>query len=278
MKLHEIHIRDPFILVWENRYYMYGTRGSEAWHSKGTGLDVHVSPDLKNWDGPHVVFTPPAGFWADRDFWAPEVHEYNGAFYMFVSFKSEHQHRGTQILIADTPMGPFRVHSDGPVTPRDWECLDGTLYIDKNNKPYMVFCHEWTQIQDGEICALPLSDDLSRACGEPFLLFKASEPVWATGLDGNYITDGPFLYDSNDDGRLCMIWSSFCAGNYVQAVAFSESDNICGPWKHLGEPIFDRDGGHGMLFKTLDGKRKLILHSPNETPGERPKIIEGISI
>jgi len=273
MKLHEIHIRDPFILVHDNRYYMYGTRGLEAWNSKGTGLDVHTSTDLENWDGPHVIFEPPQGFWADRDFWAPEVHEYKGAFYLFVSLKSEHECRGTQILVADTPMGPFRVHSDEPITPRDWECLDGTLFIDKNKKPYMVFCHEWIQVQDGEICALLLSDDLSRACGEPFLLFKASEPVWAAANDGNYVTDGPFLYYS-DDGKLCMIWSSFADTGYVQAVAYSESGTINGPWRHEDEPIYGRDGGHGMLFTTLAGERKLILHAPNQWPNERPKIID----
>lgn len=37
--------------------------------------------------------------------------------------------RGTQILRADKPEGPFVPLSDGPVTPADWECLDGTLYV-----------------------------------------------------------------------------------------------------------------------------------------------------
>jgi len=254
---------------------MYGTRGSEAWNTKCTGLDVFVSSDLENWDGPHVAFRPPIDFWADKDFWAPEVHEYNGSFYMFVSFKSENACRGTQILIADTPMGPFRIHSDGLVTPRDWDCLDGTLYIDKNHNPYMVFCHEWTQIRDGAMYAVPLSTDLSRAVGEPVLLFKASEPKWATGTNGNYITDGPFLICSNED-MLSMLWSSIADGAYVQAVAYSESGEITGPWKHRETPIFDNDGGHGMIFTTIEGESKLIFHSPNKTSLERPKILDNV--
>lgn len=86
----------------------------------------------------------------------PERKRYKDKFDMFASFKAKGVCRGTQILIADEPAGPYRFHSDGPVTPREWECLDGTLYFDKKDKPWMVFCHEWLQVGDGEICAMPL--------------------------------------------------------------------------------------------------------------------------
>ena len=35
----------------------------------------------------------------------------------------------------------------------------------------MVFCHEWLQVFDGQIAAVPLSDDLGEAIGEPEILF-----------------------------------------------------------------------------------------------------------
>ena len=62
---------------------------------------------------------------------------------------------------------PFVPLSDGPVTPADWECLDGTLYVAANGTPYLVFCHEWLQVKDGEMCAMPLTPDLTAAAGEP---------------------------------------------------------------------------------------------------------------
>ena len=46
----DINIRDPFVLYEDGTYYMYGTRGSEAWTDKSTGLDVYVSNDLENWE------------------------------------------------------------------------------------------------------------------------------------------------------------------------------------------------------------------------------------
>ena len=178
MKREDINIRDPFILPYEGKYYLYGSRGSEVWEDNATGLDVYVSDDLENWSEPKEIFTRTADFWADRHYWAPEVYAYNGAFYMFASFKSADRCRGTMVLKADKPDGKFTVHSEGTITPPDWESLDGTLYISKSGKPYMIFCHEWVQINDGEMCAIEMSADLKRAVGEPILLFKASEASW----------------------------------------------------------------------------------------------------
>ena len=271
MKLQDIHIRDPFILLEGGRYYLYGSRGNEAW-GKATGLDVYESDDLVSWSGPSVVFTPPEEFWADMHFWAPEVHQYHGKFYMFVSFKSETACRGTQILVADTPKGPFTLHSDGPVTSRDWECLDGTLYIDRDGKPYMVFCHEWLQVKDGEMCAVRLSDDLKQAVGEPFLLFRASEPDWALKDKTEFVTDGPWMYRTAS-GKLLMLWSSSAANGYVEAIAYSDNVDVTGRWQHQKQLLFDQDGGHGMIFTSKEGKLFFILHNPNNSPMERPVIL-----
>jgi len=272
MKLNEIHIRDPFILLEKDTYYLYGTRGSEL-KKLCTGLDVYTSTDLAEWSNPIEVFLKPENFWADHDFWAPEVHKYNEKYYMFVSFKSPDRCRTTQILIADKPTGPFIPHSDGSLTPKHWECLDGTLYIDKNNVPFMVFCHEWVQIKDGEMWTVQLSADLKTAVGEPFLLFKASEPGWADHESGRFVTDGPFMYRTKC-GQLLMIWSSLDKSGYVEAVAVSDNGDITGKWSHNQDLLFTEDGGHGMIFKATDGEIRLVLHSPNKSPYERPIIID----
>ena len=33
MKLADINIRDPFVLLHEGKYYLYGTRGATCWGS-----------------------------------------------------------------------------------------------------------------------------------------------------------------------------------------------------------------------------------------------------
>jgi len=133
----DIQIRDPFVLPMaeEGCYYLFGTTDRNAWDGPGTGFDTYRSRDLETWEGPFPAFRPEPGFWATTQFWAPEVHRYRGRFYLFASFKAPGVCRGTEILVADSPLGPFRPHSRGPVTPPQWECLDGTLVIDDAGKP-----------------------------------------------------------------------------------------------------------------------------------------------
>ena len=274
MKLNEINIRDPYVLVYGGKYYMYGTRGNECWNDEAFGFDVYISEDLENWSGPKTIFEREESFWGRKNFWAPEVYYYNGAFYMFASFKAENRHRATVILRSDSPNGMFKVYADG-ITPEDWECLDGTLYIE-DGVPYMVFCHEWTQVSDGEICAVRLKEDLSGRDSEPFVLFRASEADWAVSVseDGkNYVSDGPFLMRLKN-GSLIMLWSSFGKNGYVQAVSRSDNGKINGKWENRTEDcLFDRDGGHGMIFTAKEGEKYLVIHSPNKRGLERPRFI-----
>lgn len=275
MRTDEINIRDPFVLLNEDTYYLYGTRGSTCW-GEATGFDVYASADLESWEGPTPCFENDGTFWADRNYWAPEVHPWQGAFYMFASFKSAARRRGTAILRAETPKGPFVPWSDGPVTPSDWECLDGTFYADEAGNPWIVFCHEWVQVGDGEVWAMPLTKDLRSPAGEPRLLFRASEAKWSklihhsSGQDG-YVTDGPFIWKAKD-GRLLCLWSSLAESGYTQALAVSDTGRIDSHFSQL-PPLFERDGGHGMLFKTKENRLMLTLHSPNEHLKERPRFI-----
>lgn len=270
MKREDIRIRDPFILADKDEgvYYMYGTTELGAGLEAGDRFEAYVSRDLDNFEGPFTVFHgAQINFWADRDYWAPEVHFYRGKYYLFGSFKAENHVRATQILVADNPLGMFNPLTDEPVTPPEWECLDGTLWVE-NGVPYIVFCHEWLQVEDGEICALQLTDDLKYPAGKPFTLFKASanpavDAFRGSGGDRCRITDGPFLFREGD--MLKMIWSSIAGGKY--AVLEAQADSLRGEWHHGGSR-FAFDGGHAMLFRDFSGKLKISLHHPNTPPNE----------
>lgn len=275
MKNTEINIRDPFVLIEGGKYYMYGTRAKTCWGA-ATGFDCYVSDNMEDWEGPFEVFSKPSDFWADMNCWAPEVHKYQGSFYMFATFKDSKVHGGTAILKADNPLGPFVEHSNGQITPKDWECIDGTFYLAKDGTPYMVFVHEWVQISDGSICAVRLSQDLSEAASQPETLFHASEATaWVVPITNkkrpglHYVTDGPYLYPM-ENGRLLMLWSSFGNEGYTQAIAYSDNGEITGNWIQEDKLLFEKDGGHGMIFKALSGELYLTLHTPNEHLKEHP--------
>ena len=271
-----IRCRDPFIMPYGGKYYFYQT----ATEHDCKGIVCYVSDDLQNWSDPVMVFTPPENFHGVKNFfWAPECHYYKGNFYIFTSvFSSRFNHRTISVYRADNPLGPFEDIADGAISPRDWDAIDGTLYIDKQNNPWLVFVHEWTCMPDnnGSMVAAKLSEDFTHLISEPIHLFYAKDPAWATAG----VTDGPYLY-REDDGTLMMIWSNFSAKGYVVSQMRSQSGEIEGPWEQA--PMlyqrelcenFTADGGHGMIFQRKDGAFMLSLHSPQQLKeGEFEKLL-----
>ena len=272
MKRSDINIRDPFILFENNKYYMYGTRGKN-FGQKTKGFDVYLSTDLENWSEPIECFNSEKFNMNSNVNWAPEVHKYKNKYYMFATFTKPNGLRGTYILVSDSPTGEFKPHSNGAVTPEEWEALDGTFYLDKNGKPFIVFCHEHTQITDGTICYARLNEALTETVGEVTTLFSASSPYWADEKpEGeHYVTDGPFMYRTKTD-ELFMIWSTFIKGKYAECVVEFTDGELNSNFVHL-EPLIDDDGGHGMIFKD-EYKIYLTFHTPNQSLFERPVFVE----
>ena len=292
-KLSEIPIRDPYIMPDKKSgyYYMYKSASVNTSGKVMGGVEAYKSRDLKNWEGPVQVFTVPDDNWITGAVWAPEVHAYNGKYYLFatlnsnIQWKKEQQgwprylFRGTQIFVSDHPDGPFRPFAKVPHTPMDQMALDGTLWVEEG-RPYMIYCHEWVQVIDGAMVLVELAADLSVPAGDPLTLFHASAAGWSTGSSHDnipvksYVTDGCFLYRTKT-GKLLMIWSSFMNGEYAIGIAESVTGKIHGPWVQQEKPLFTQNGGHGMIFRTFEGRLCMTFHRPNSPRGqERARIFE----
>ncbi|MDD3242556.1 MAG: glycoside hydrolase family 43 protein [Eubacteriales bacterium] len=272
LRREEIPIRDPFVLRAEGRFYLYGTTGVQRRAGRPAGFLCYASENLKNFEELGHSFEAPPDFWADRDYWAPEVHALGGRYYMFASFFADNARRGSHVLAADRPEGPF-VPMKERLTPPGWDCLDATLFVEEG-VPYTVFCHEWLQIGDGSMCLQRLAGDLSAPQGEPRVLFHASEAPWCRAYrPGCYITDGPWLVRLTS-GKLLMIWSSMSEGGYAIGMAVADSGSIVGPWRHLSEPLV-MGGGHGMVFEK-DAKQYLTWHTPNEPSGSERAVFRRV--
>ena len=265
LHIRDIRQSDPFILADEasHMYYTYAARFNPEQfpgQKKKGAFYALASRDLIHWSEPQLVFEK-GDFWADLDYWAPECHIWKGRYYLISTFRAEGTYRGCQCLVADSPLGPFKPVKNHLVTPPGWQCLDGTLYVDKAGKPWLVFCHEWLQVCDGQIAAVPLSEDLGEAVGDPIILFRGSEAPWRK-KDTIFVTDGCFPYRCAD-GTLLMLWSSFSDRGYTTGYARSLSGEIYGPWIQEELPIYSLDGAHSMLFRTFEGQLMMSLHSPN---------------
>lgn len=295
-------LHDPYIVADETTrtYYLYTANVESMTGVAGTGTMVYRSRNLRDWLPPEVVFlaSDQEGIWTTDGGWAPEVHAYDGKYYLFTTLHDEsaalpvpppneyglpfqiaNYLRGTVIAVSDSLLGPFEViDKSRPTPPTNLMTLDGTLYVDETGQPWMVYAHEWLQRIDGTIEAIRLRPDLSGTVGDPIFLFKGSDAFWVSeqipaGVPhqiGSYVTDGPQLYHT-PSGALLMLWSTYqkdkaqsggtLGGDYVQTFAVSRSGRLEGPWEQ-GRPLVRRDSGHGMLFHTFDGDLMMVLHRP----------------
>ena len=279
-KRSNLQIRDPYVVKYNDYYYMYNTKGPNT-------VFYYKSKDLNNWEecGTAVEIPKDDDFWAETDVWATEVHEYNSKFYLFVSHLGKSKKRGTQVYVSKTPAGPFKPTKNGPITPFEQSCIDATLFIDDNETPYIVYSHDWPDCFDesknayvGEIWAAQVDKELLNIVGEPFMLFKSDESIiskntpdeWDSEGKHNkrFGSDGPFIQKMKN-GKLYMTWSPYLNDNYVVLSVISESGDIKGPWVHSDTPLFDNNGGHAMFFDDFDGNRIMSIHAPEAYNLER---------
>lgn len=279
--LDSIRLSDPFILADQNTqmYYMTGT-GGMMWKSE----------DLKTWDGPYQVVETDPNSWMGPDpmIWAAELHQYKDKYYFFATFTNRDvkidtvagnviERRASHVLVSDEPDGPYVPMDDPTYLPADQPTLDGTFWVGKDGTPYMIFCHEWLQNLNGTMEKIELKPDLSGTVGNREILFRAKDSPWSKEEDENgnvvpnKVTDGPFLFRTETE-RLGMIWTSWVFDDYVQGVAYSESGTIDGPWIQEEDPITPPNYGHGMLFRTFDGKLLMGLHSHKVVDGRYHRV------
>jgi GH43 family beta-xylosidase len=300
--IHEtsVTMRDPNAVYYNGYYYLYGTGWlcyrSTSLEGPWEPIEMIKHSDLETYGIKTAEKSNP---------WAPELHQYNGKFYLFTTYscgahdcdykvkeymKGRWQvpggHRACIVLEADSPEGPFVPISKnangelGHSTPDDIYTIDATLYVDRDGQPWMVYSKEWMTVDApaGSFYAAKLSEDLSQFISEPQLVFEATLSPEDKSWKSNGCMDGEYFYRAKD-GTLYMLWSPSVASGYSVAVARSESGELDGPWVAESDLLFAKDldggadGGHGSLFTDEHGQLWLVVHSPNSGAPERPTFI-----
>jgi hypothetical protein len=89
LRLPEIQLHDPWILADRSTrtYYLYSSASPRITGKGRTGTLYYTSKDLATWEGPRIAFVAPESSWADPRVgaWAPEVHEYQGKYWLFTT-------------------------------------------------------------------------------------------------------------------------------------------------------------------------------------------------
>ena len=98
---------------------------------------------------------------------------------------------------------------------------------------------------------------------------QRSDSVSLTGLWEYRIADKNTVEASVETWVSSLLYSRESV-SYLSSAGMGENAQ---PYPHQPQLLFRRDGGHGMVFRRLDGQLLFVLHAPNDTPNERPALI-----
>ena len=287
----ELSMSDPFI---------YPNPETQTYYLTSSGGRMWKSQDLNTWTGPYEIADLSGTWCQDAGFAAAaEIHKI-GDYYYYAATYSDHgeiiqaipgrynvPHNQTYILRSDKVEGPytsFAVEPGYDYQPYEWDCIDGTLY-EEDGHIYMIFVHEWTQLIDGTMDYIELSQDLTHTISErPVTMFRASAAPFCREMNSigeatfglkmpGWVTDGPQMFRTQT-GKLGMLWSTWGDERYLQGICYSASGTIAGPWIQEKEAFLANNSGHGMLFRQFDGTLRYIVHHSEGNGPRKPQLWE----
>lgn len=275
---------DPYVLHTNGKYYMYGTGGGAR-----NGFAAYSSVDLINWKHEGQVYhASNVNGWSDSTaawngaYWAPEVYEHNGKFYMFYSAQWK-QNPGKEVenfrigvAVADGPGGPFIDLDDKPVFDPGYPIIDANVLFDERGKIYLYYsraCYKhpvesevaaWARqkgwfdtIEESWVYGVQLKPDFRGVIGEPVLLLRPpvnmddKQSAWesrsVTSREVNRRwTEGSVIFKKGDTYYIMYSANYFGGKNY--AVGYATSKHPLGPFKKAANnPVLEKNTATGGM-------------------------------
>jgi xylan 1,4-beta-xylosidase len=246
---------DPSIIRVGKDYWATST--SSEW---GPQFPLLHSTDLVNWTQTGDVFAHRPE-WAQGNFWAPEISEYKGRYYVYYVGKKKGGHLAVAVATADKPGGPYIDH--GPLVSQEHGSIDPVPCLDENNKPYLVWKDDNNSAHlQTTIWAQPLTEDgLKLMDGEPKALIH-NDVDWEGPL-----VEGPYVLRRGDWFYLFYSGNGCCGNDCHYGMGVARSHSLPGPWeKNPANPILALNDkwkcpGHGSIVTDERGRYWLLYHA-----------------
>ena len=289
---------DPDVLhVKGDKYYMYGTGGAKH------GFAAYSSADLVHWKSEgQVWFANNTNGWSDSTagwdgaYWAPEVYEVKGKFYMFYSAPwkvnpdKEYENFRIGVAVADKPTGPFIDLANRPIFDPGYPVIDANVLFDKDGRLYLYYSRaaykhpveseiaNWArskgwfkEIEESWVYGVELKPDFSGVMGEPVLLLRPpltmndkqaeweSRSVTSKEVNRRW-TEGSVTFRKGDTYYIMYSANYFGGENY--AVGYATSKSPLGPFvKSENNPVLEKNVDKGGIV-TGTGHNS-ITYSPD---------------
>ena len=268
------NIGDPYVLRHGGQYYLYATshfNGFYCWKSK----------NLADWSKPKICYLADERSFGNSCFWAPEVYEFGGRFYMYYTaqwkiYKREELRIG--VAVAEQPEGPFiDVWEERPMFDFGYGVLDAHILKD-GERNYLYYSraganHFVNGAQESEIYVVELGEDWISVKGSgkellvPEQQWEKQEPERK-----QFWNEGAFVLKK--EGRYHMMYSANYFGSRFYGIGGAVADSPLGPFVKYGDnPILATDErisgpGHNSVVEGPDGEYYCVYHA--HTHYDRP--------
>ncbi len=272
-----VELGDPYILrASDGMYYMTGTGGVKD------GFKMYSSADLKDWkDLGRIYQGNTDSSWCIANFWAPELYEKNGLFYLFFSADwrinptNELENFRIGVAVSDSPSGPYKDLYDRPIIDPGYPIIDANLLFE-GDEVYLYYsraCYkhpveseiaDWAreqklfnEIEESWVYGVKLKPDFSGAEGEPVLLLRPpvamsdKQAEWesrsvTSGEVNRRWTEGSTIF--RKDSTYYMMYSANYFGGKNYAVGYATATSPLGPFvKAENNPVLEKNTDQGGM-------------------------------
>ena len=292
-----VQLGDPYVLYTQGTYYMYGTGGADK------GFATYSSKDMVNWNAEGQVYfhnnkngwSDPSASW-EGAYWAPEVYEVKGKYYMVYSAQwkvnptHEQENFRIGVAVADKPTGPFVDLANHPIFDPGYPIIDANVFFDTNGKVYLYYsrcCYKhpvksevadvvrqkgwYKEVEESWVYGIELKPDFSGVLGQPTLLLRPpvslsdkqaeweSRSVMAHEVNRR-CTEGSVTFKKGD--TYYIMYSANHFGGRYYAIGYATSKSPLGPFqKAANNPVLQKNSDEGGIV-TGTGHNS-IAYSPD---------------
>jgi beta-xylosidase len=269
---------DPSVIRHAGWYYAYGTGNPHM--SDGQIFTTLRSRDLVNWEKLGGALVPPS---SDRklQYWAPEVTEAKGKFYLYYSMGQPEQEKfELRVATSDLPEGPFSDVAKLTDCENNRFTIDPFPFKDADGKWYMFYARNFTTTAPGEHPGTALVVDrlldMTRLEGEcqvvvraryDWTLYEANRRMDAYNATFDWHTiEGPCVVKR--DGKYYCFYSGANFKTTRYGVDYVVADKPMGPYRDQGDharvlsgiPDHVRGPGHHSIVMGPDNKTEYVVY------------------
>ncbi len=240
----------------------------------GRVFEVLTSPDLVHWTSVGGALEPVAAEHGS-DYWAPEVAEHEGRWYLYFSVGFADARHHLRVAVADEPTGPYRDQGVN-LTPRERFAIDPHPFRDDDGTWYLFHARDVLEgDRVGTMLAVDVLEDMKRLrdatrtvlppSGD-WQLFRRAREMYGRVYDWHTL-EGPFVRKHGE--RYYCFYSGGSWETEGYGVAYAIAEHPLGPWSEPPDAprlLATVPGrviglGHNVVVTTREGRDVIVYHA-----------------